>query len=102
METGLGDHPASWTRNRAIYIYETSTAYGDTKWILGRAARRETRSAGDGGGSHLLGEIAGPLHDFSPEAPCLPAARQPLSWAPLQPMPVKGHTSIWDAVGGNG
>lgn len=91
MERCLGDHPASWTRNQAIYIYETSTAYGDTKWIFGRASRRETRSQGE---SHLLGEIAGPLHDFSPEAPCLPAARQPLSWAPLQPMPVKGHTSI--------
>ena len=70
---------------------------------LGEGSEETNQEGGGlGVGSHLLGEIAGPLHDFSPEAPCLPAARQPLSWAPLQPMPVKGRTSIWDAVGGNG
>lgn len=75
----------------STYIYETSTAYGATKWIREGI---EERKPGVRGSPHLLGETAGPPHDFSPEAPCLPAARQPLSWAPLQPMPAMGRLSI--------
>ena len=98
METDVGYHPTSWTGHQAIYIYETSTAYGNRKWILGRAARRRT---GVG--------VSSPSRDY--RAPIWLQAKSPLpscsQAAPEQDTSATHacqgpFTSIWDAVGGNG